>query len=131
MAAPAPPPPSLAAFDPEHIDWQEVAADGSRYALLRGARDAPSGSFAFAVFLPAGCWDRPHWHSGDAQIFVARGALRLAVGRDFQPECALEYRAGTLLWVPRDLVHFDGAEVDAVILGIGGCPWTTTYASAA
>lgn len=126
MTTPATPS-MLAAFDPEHIDWQEVAADGSRYALLRGTRDALSGSFAFAVFLPAGCWDRPHWHSGDAQIFVARGALRLTLGREFRLERATEYRAGSLLWVPRDAVHYDGAEFDTVIFGVGTCPWVTRY----
>jgi quercetin dioxygenase-like cupin family protein len=122
--------PALQTFDPECIDWQERAADGSRYAVLYGTREAPSGSFTFAVFLPAGCWDRPHWHSGDAQVFVARGALRLALGRDFEPGRATEYPAGSLLWVRRDVIHYDGAAIDTVVFGIGTCPWATAYAAA-
>lgn len=124
-------PPNLATFDPDRIAWQETAPDGSRYALLYGDRDATCGYFAFAVWLPAGCWDRPHWHSGDAQVFVARGALRLALGRDFQPASTRKYPAGSFLRVPRDLVHFDGAEIETTIFGIGSCPWSTSYVAEA
>ncbi len=57
------------------IPWQSRAANGTRYALLEGSRDAPDRSFTYAFFIPAGVWDSPHWHSTTARIFVAKGAL--------------------------------------------------------
>ena len=117
----------MRSFDLARIAWQETAADGSKYALLEGDKHAPSGSFSYLFFLPAGLWDRPHWHTGDARILVLEGALKVGLGPDFDPAATRLYPAMSLLVVPRDQVHFDGADVDTLVFGVAVGPWETRY----
>lgn len=113
-------------FDLNSIQWQEISEDGSRYALLEGDKTLPS-TFSYAYFLPAGVWDKPHWHTGDAYIFVLQGELHLALSKKFEISNATRYPAGSLICVPKDTIHFDGAEMDTLILGIASGPWGTHY----
>ena len=73
--------PRPAAWHPDDIPWQDVSADGTRYALLDG--DRQSGPFCYAFFIPAGFWDPAHWHSRNARVFVASGTLWLGYGDRF------------------------------------------------
>ncbi len=117
------------AWQLDEIPWGEPAADGTRYRLLEGARE--SGTFSYAFFIPAGTWDPAHWHSQDARVFVAQGELRIGYGLDADHAEVEVYPAGSFLLVPANAVHFDGAEVDTVILGVAKGPWSTTYADEA
>jgi hypothetical protein len=59
-----------------HVDslpWQEIGADGTKYALLEGRRDVPGEVFSYAFFIPAGFWDPAHWHTADARTVVLKG----------------------------------------------------------
>jgi hypothetical protein len=113
------------AWTPDTIPWQEIAADGSRYALLDG--DKMAGAFSYAFFLPAGMWDKPHWHSQDSRVFVASGALQLGYGEVFDKTRLGVYPAGSFLSVPGMARHFDGADVDTLIFGVARGPWATHY----
>jgi hypothetical protein len=114
------------AWTPDTIPWQEIAADGSKYALLDG--DKKAGAFSYAFFLPAGMWDQPHWHSQDSRVFVASGALQLGYGEIFDRAALRLYPAGSFLSVPGGARHFDGAEIDTLIFGAARGPWATHYA---
>ena len=117
------------AWTPETITWQETAPDGTRYALLEGVREA--GTFTYAFFLPAGFWDEAHWHSTDARVFVMQGELRLGYGDRLDKEAATSYPAGSALLVPAEHRHYDGAEVDTLILGVASGSWFTRYVDSA
>lgn len=117
----------MRSFDPKHISWQEVSADGTRYTLLEGDKQDPTGSFSYLVQLPPGVWDRPHWHTGPARLLVLRGALRLGLGADFRPETATSFPEGSVLHVPAHEVHFDGCDVETVVFGVAQGPWATLY----
>lgn len=112
-------------FDLINPNWQLVNDDGTKYSLLEGNKD--SGNFTYLFFLPAGLWDRPHWHSGDSRIYVLKGSLKLCFSNHFDISNAKSFNEGSLLLVPRDVVHFDGAETDTTILGFGTAPWSTKY----
>jgi quercetin dioxygenase-like cupin family protein len=109
------------------IPWQEDAADGSRFAQLEGSRDTPGEAFSYAFSIPAGGFDGPHAHSTTARVFVARGALKLGYGTIPDPAQMVTYPQGSYVVVPAGMVHYDGAEVDTIIIGTATGPWATTY----
>jgi quercetin dioxygenase-like cupin family protein len=119
-----------AQWQPESIAWQQVNADGTRYALLEGRREGDGLPFSYAFFIPAGTWDQAHWHSADARVFVARGTLRLGYGDTLDRSRAIAYPAGSYLLVPAGAHHFDGADEDTLIFGTALGPWATHYVSA-
>jgi quercetin dioxygenase-like cupin family protein len=112
----------------DEIRWERLRPDGTRAATLWGSREA-GRSFAYAFSVPAGVWDAPHSHSAEAWIVVVRGELRLGYGPTLDRSAATAYPVGSFLRVPADAVHFDGAEVDTVIIGTAVGPWATTYVS--
>jgi quercetin dioxygenase-like cupin family protein len=115
------------AVDVDAIPWEEVAPDGTRYAVLAGRRDAPGEAFAYAFAIPAGFWDPPHVHSADAHVTVVRGALRLGFGIRLDTAAARVLRAGESIVVPGGAAHFDGSDEDTVIVGTAVGPWWTRY----
>lgn len=120
-----------AAWDPETIKWDDIAPDGTRYALLEGRRNVVGAAFSYAFFIPAGFWDPAHHHTADARVFVAKGALSLGYGRELAPAQAICYPAGSFLIVPAGADHFDGALEDTLIFGTAVGPWSTRYVDAA
>lgn len=118
--------PGAAAFAPADMPWDTTHADGTRSATLVGSR-GPGEMFSYAFFLPAGVDDGPHSHSAAAHLHVAAGALRLGYGPVLDRGAARSYRSGSFLHVPAGAVHFDGAEVDTVIIGTAIGPWSTDY----
>lgn len=113
------------AWTPESIVWTETNADGTKYALLEGSRE--KGSFTYAFFIPAGVWDAPHWHSADARVVVVRGQMKLGYGDVMDTARATVFDAGAYLLVPAHARHFDGADVDTIIIGTASGPWKTEY----
>jgi uncharacterized protein YjlB len=122
---------SMNSFDLNNIHWQEVAPDGTRYTLLEGNKQDARGGFSYLIQLPAGVWDKPHWHTGPARLVVLRGELRLGLGGIFAPDQARRYAAGSMLTVPAGEVHFDGCEVETLVFGVAQGPWATHYVASA
>ena len=113
-------------WDAASIKWQETYADGTKYSLLEGDRNAPGKSFTYAFFIPAGYWEH-HWHSQDARVAVLQGALRVSFGDKLDKENAKPYPVGTFLLVPANLQHTMGADVDTIIIGTAVGPWATHH----
>lgn len=110
----------------DHIPWEVMNSDGTCSATLIGTRD-PGVPFTYAFRIPAGLWDGPHTHSSDVHLVVAAGELWLGWGPTATRAAAHAYPAGSLLHVPADAIHADGAGVDTVIYGTAVGPWSTTY----
>jgi Domain of unknown function (DUF4437) len=113
-----------------HIDaiaWQDIAADGTKYALLEGMRDMAGVPFSYAFFIPAGFWDPSHWHTVDARVFVAKGTLYLGYADEIDKTKAKAFPAGSYVMVPADMRHFDGSNEDTLIFGTAVGPWSTHY----
>ncbi|MEI6291329.1 MAG: cupin domain-containing protein [Chloroflexota bacterium] len=115
------------AWNPENIIWQDIASDGTKYALLEGKRDLAGEAFTYAFFIPAGFWDPAHWHTADARITVLKGTLYLGYG-DYHSEQALQaFGTGNYVLVPAGERHFDGSSEDTIIIGTAIGPWSTYY----
>jgi hypothetical protein len=115
------------AWHPDNIAWQDIGADGTRYALLEGLRDQAGTVFSYAFFIPAGFWDPAHWHTADARVFVASGTLCLGYGTMLDRAEAKAYPAGSYVVVPAGARHFDGSDEDTLIFGTATGPWATLY----
>ena len=113
-------------FTVDDIPWARVNDDGTKSAILVGTSD-PGVMFTYAFFIPAGVFDPPHSHIADAHLHVASGELRLGYGTSFDRERTQRYPAGSFLWVPAGAVHFDGADVDTVLIGTATGPWSDDY----
>ncbi len=116
-----------AAWTVEDIPWAAAGANGTKFSLLDGNREQPGSVFTYAFFIPAGVWDSPHWHSTTARVFVAKGTLKIGYGDAQDHAQAQAWASGATIIVPGTAVHFDGADVDTIIIGVATGPWTTTY----
>jgi len=95
--------------------------------LLEGVRDKTGVPFSYAFFIPAGVWDAAHSHVATARVFVARGRLKLGYGSKIDKAAATAFPAGSYLVVPANARHFDGADIDTIIIGTAIGPWSTEY----
>ncbi len=127
LVSAAPAPDRSMGWTPDAIPWQRAAANGTRFSLLEGQRERPGGSFTYAFAIPAGVWDSPHRHSSTARVFVTSGALSIGYGTAADHAKAVRYPAGSVVVVPAGAWHFDGSDVDTVIVGVAQGPWSTVY----
>jgi quercetin dioxygenase-like cupin family protein len=111
-------------WNPQTIQWQDSAPDGTKYALLEGRRDVPGQPFTYAFFIPAGYWEH-HWHSSDARVAVVTGTLRLGYGDQLDRRNSAHLPAGSFALVPANRPHTMGADEDTIIIGTAIGPWAT------
>lgn len=116
--------PSTQAWDARSIVWQRVDADGTKWSVLEGDKDAPGKAFTYAFFIPAGYWEH-HSHNQDARVAVISGTLRLAIGHELDKAGAKPFPAGSYLLVPANVEHTMGADIDTIIVGTAIGPWKT------
>jgi quercetin dioxygenase-like cupin family protein len=116
----------MKSFNLNEIAWDQVDSDGSKYAFLEGSKDQ-GRNFTYLFFLPAGMWDRPHMHTGDSRILVLKGELLAATNQSFDKNNVQHFPEGSLVHFPAGQVHYDGANVDTLVLGFGSGPWATVY----
>jgi len=113
-------------WNASNIVWQNSEADGTKHATLEGDRNAAGKAFTYALLVPAGSWDsHPHSHNHDARVFVVSGALLLAVGPNSDKKAAKSYPAGSFVFVPGNLEHTMGADVETLIIGTSEGPFET------
>lgn len=79
------------------------------------------------VSYQAGAWDVPHFHTGDARLYVIDGMLELDMGASFDRHNTTSYPKGSFIFVPKNAIHYDGAKEDTLILGVAQGPWKTHY----
>lgn len=113
-------------WNPNNIVWQRTDSDGTKWAVLEGDKDAPGKAFTYAFFLPAGHWEH-HFHSQDARVAVVSGVLKVAVGPQLDRTGAKAYPVGSFLYVPANIQHTMGADVDTICIGTSVGPWKTHY----
>src|SRR5262245_56158036 len=100
-------------WDATSIQWQDVAADGTRYALLEGRRDVPGEAFTYAFLIPPGYYEH-HWHTSDARVAVIKGALKLSFGETLDLKNLKTYPAGSFVLVPANMKHTMTADEETI-----------------
>jgi quercetin dioxygenase-like cupin family protein len=110
------------AWTAKTIQWQKVDVDGTKWAVLQGRENVPGKAFTYAAFIPAGYHDR-HSHGSDARVAVVQGSLKVGFGEGGK---LTSYPIGTFLFVPANVEHTMGADVDTIIIGTATGPWHTS-----
>ena len=118
--------PVVQTWNAETIVWQSIDSDGTKWAVLEGNKDAAGKAFTYAFFLPAGHWEH-HFHNQDARVAVISGALKVSVGPELDKASAKTYPVGSFLYVPANVQHTMGADVDTICVGTATGPWKTHY----
>jgi quercetin dioxygenase-like cupin family protein len=113
-------------WTPESIRWQRTDPGGSRYAVLDGDRDDPSGLFTYAFWMPGGLWVKAHAHSQQAHVTVTRGTLQLGFGKVTDRSRTAAIPAGGFFIVRAHEPHFEGCAADTLIIGTARGGWKTT-----
>lgn len=113
-------------WDANNIVWQSIDPDGSKWSVLEGDKDASGKEFTYAFLVPAGHWEH-HSHNQDARVAVISGALKVAVGPTLDQKGAKTYSVGSFLFVPANVEHTMGAEVDTICIGTAMGPWKTHH----
>ena len=113
-------------WDANSIVWQSIDAYGSKWAVLEGDKDAPGKAFTYAFLVPAGHWEH-HSHNQDARVAVISGALKVSVGHQLDKDGAKTYSVGSFLFVPANVEHTMGADVDTICIGTAVGPWKTHH----
>lgn len=108
--------PAVQTWNPDKIVWQRTDSDGTKWAVLEGDKDAPGKSFTYAFFLPAGHSEH-HFHNQDARVAVVSGTLKVAVGPELDKAGAKTYPVASFLYVPANVQHTMGADVDTICIG--------------
>lgn len=114
------------AWDAKSIAWQNIDKEGTKWAVLEGDKDAAGKAFTYAFFIPAGYWEH-HWHTQDARVVVITGELKVSFGNKLDKGGAKGYPVGSYLYVPANVQHSMGAEVDTIIIGTALGPWKTHH----
>ncbi len=99
--------PSLAAQDadgavlltPHDVPWEPMGSAGAEIARLSGDAGAEGSEFVFRLRLPDGFEMAPHTHPVDEHMTVLAGRFFVGVGEKFEPEAAVEYRAGSYVMI--------------------------------
>ncbi|MBY0373119.1 MAG: cupin domain-containing protein [Bryobacteraceae bacterium] len=115
------------AVDPHRIAWQQINPDGTKYSVLEGNRESYGETFSYAFFLPKGVWVKPHRHTQDARVFVAKGKLRIGFGEKLDSAKTIVLEPGGFIYVPSSAAHFETADEDCLIIGVGSGKWATRY----
>ena len=108
------------------IRWQQPNADGTKYALLQGSREAAGKQFTYALLFPSGFVGRAHRHSGDLRIAVAYGELFLGMGSKVSKRKMKRFPKGSYLLIPASAPHYEATKKTTVVISTAIGPWVTT-----
>jgi quercetin dioxygenase-like cupin family protein len=111
----------------DSLQWQESRPSGTQRSFLEGDPMGSGGVVTYAFHMPAGAWFPPHVHPTTARVFVLKGALLLGEGDVEDHSKVQRVRAGEVVLVPGDLLHYEGSEGDTIIIGITTGPFNTRF----
>lgn len=111
---------------PSNIVYKDVG-NGVKGAVIFGD-PSKLGPYVIRLIYPAGTMSSPHFHSEDRHVVVIKGTWFTGTDDKWDPATAIELPAGSYMYHPGGIVHFDGALKDEVTLQINGMgPSKTTF----
>jgi hypothetical protein len=128
-AAQADAPPPLPFLLPDSIAWRE-SGPGMAFATVAGDPAAEGASYGLLAKLQDGAWIPPHWHPRDKHIQVLSGVLLIGLGAAQDTAAARALPAGGVTTVPAEMVHYEGARGETIVLFFGDGPLRTRFVDA-
>jgi len=105
---------------PDQVIWGDAPA-GVKSAVLYGDPSKP-GMYIVRNIFPAGVMSAPHYHTQDRWVTVIRGTWYAGKDASWDPATTVGLPAGSMMFHPAGVVHFDGAmgaDTEVQIMGMG------------
>ena len=116
---------------PDQVMWGDLPA-GVKTAVLFGDPSKP-GMYVVRNIFPEGIMSSPHSHSEDRFVTVIKGTWYAGTDASWDPATTVGLPAGSMMFHPAGVVHFDGAMKGATeiqIMGMGPVSTTPVYKDA-
>jgi hypothetical protein len=113
---------------PDQVVWGDAPA-GVKTAVLFGDPNKP-GMYVVRNIFPEGIMSTPHFHSEDRFVTVIKGTWYAGTDASWDPATTVGLPAGSMMFHPAGVVHFDGAIKGATeiqIIGMGPVSTTSIY----
>jgi cupin domain len=98
---------------------------GMKVSVLSGDPFKP-GDYTLRLLFPAGYYFPAHWHPNVENLTVVSGTLKLGMGDKTDAAKLQDYAPGDYLYIPPQMPHFGGADVETVIQLHGPGPFGVT-----
>ena len=116
---------------PDQVMWGDLPA-GVKTAVLFGDPSKP-GMYVVRNIFPEGIMSSPHSHSEDRFVTVIKGTWYAGTDASWDPATTVGLPAGSMMFHPAGVVHFDGAikgDTEIQIIGMGPVSTTPVYKDA-
>jgi len=113
---------------PDQVVWGDLPA-GVKTAVLFGD-PSKLGMYVVRNIFPEGIMSSPHFHSEDRFVTVIKGTWYAGTDASWDPATTVGLPAGSMMFHPAGVVHFDGALKGATeiqIIGMGPVSTTPVY----
>ena len=113
---------------PDQLVWGDAPA-GVKTVVLYGDPNKP-GMYVVRNIFPEGIMSTPHSHSQDRFVTVIKGTWYAGTDASWDPATTVGLPAGSMMFHPAGVVHFDGALKGATeiqIIGMGPVSTTSVY----
>jgi len=113
---------------PEQVVWGDAPA-GVKTAVLYGDPNQP-GMYVVRNIFPEGVMSSPHFHTQDRFVTVIKGTWHAGTDASWDPATTVGLPAGSMMFHPAGVVHFDGAikgPTEIQIIGMGPVSTTPSY----
>jgi quercetin dioxygenase-like cupin family protein len=113
---------------PDQVIWGD-APEGVKTTVLYGDPNKP-GMYVVRNIFPTGIMSTPHSHSQDRFITVIKGTWYAGTDAGWDPATTVGLPAGSMMFHPAGVVHFDGAmngPTEIQIIGMGPVSTTSVY----
>src|SRR5579872_1019178 len=106
---------------PDQIKWGQhpALAKGAMRAVVYGD-PTKSGLYATRLRSPEGLRIMPHTHPEDRIYTVLSGTLYLGIGETYDEAKLQAYPAGSVVYLPAKLSHYQYAKADGYVIQISG-----------
>jgi len=113
---------------PDQIVWGDAPA-GVKTTVLYGDPNKP-GMYVVRNIFPTGIMSTPHFHTQDRFVTVIKGTWYAGTDASWDPATTVGLPAGSMMFHPAGVVHFDGAilgDTEIQIIGMGPVSTTSVY----
>ena len=116
---------------PENLKWVQIRP-GNEMAVVYGDPNKAGELYAVRFRFADGFKVPAHWHPQDEHATVLQGTLLLGMGKKWDAaQLTTEMKAGTYIFVPKEMPHFALAKGETILQAHGIGPFKIIYANPA
>lgn len=116
---------------PERLKWVQIRP-GNEMAVVYGDPGKAGELYAVRFRFADGFKVPAHWHPQDEHATVLQGTLLLGMGKKWDAaQLTTEMKAGTYIFVPKEMPHFALAKGETILQAHGVGPFKIVYANPA